>query len=67
MVLSSEGRVIISGNGKEVFADVAMIIRAFYDTTLERGLTEHEAMEVIAEVGKCAFSEEFNAMLSERK
>lgn len=67
MVLSSEGRTIISGSGKEVFFEVAMIIRAFYDTTLERGLTEHEAMEVIAEAGKCAFSEEFNAMLSERK
>lgn len=67
MVLSSEGRVIMSGSGKEVFADVAMIIRAFYDTTLERGLTEHEAMEVIAEAGKCAFSKEFDAMLSEKK
>lgn len=67
MVLSSEGRVIISGNHKEVFFDVAMIIRAFYDTTLEKGLSEHEAMEVIAEAGKCAFSEEFNAMLSEKR
>ena len=66
MVLSNDGKVIISGNGKEAFFDVAMIIRAFYDTTLKRGLSEHEAMEVIAEVGKYAFSEEFDAMLSEK-
>lgn len=55
MIISDRAEVRIKGHLPSVLSDLAAAIKAVYDAQVNHGLTEKEAKEKIALVGKLAF------------